>query len=44
MERGSLDCSIVKRSCVWNVGRDRCVIVVVRICCEGLLSSNSGLV
>ena len=31
-------------SCVWDIGRDTCVIVVVRICCEGLLSSNSGLV
>ena len=44
MERGSLDCSIVKRSCVWDLGSERCVLVVVRICCEGLLSSNRGLV
>ena len=44
MERGSLYCSIVKTSCVWDLGSERCVFVVVRICCEGLLSSNRGLV
>ena len=29
---------------MWDLGRERCVLVVVRICCEGLLSSNSGFV
>ena len=31
-------------SCVWDLGRDRCVIAVARVCCERFLSSNSGLV
>ena len=31
-------------SCVWDLGRDRCVIMVVRLCCEGLLWSSNGLV